>query len=380
MNTLALLPNKQALRRRPKRVASLAVLPVFFKLQGKKVIVAGGTDAAAWKAELLAASGATVEVFAPSLSTTFREIIAANPHAFNHHQSIWSETCFAGAVLCICDAASEREAQDFYGAAMRAGVPVNVIDKPNFCQFQFGSIINRSPAIISISTDGAAPILGQAIRRRIETVLPPGLKIWAQLARDIRIHVNQRLAIGTLRRKFWERFVDRAFSAEVVKTTKHEMLDDILQLGSGHGPNEGKITLVGAGPGEADLLTLKAVRALQSADIIMFDDQVSDDVLELARREARRMLVGESQSCETCKHEETIEIMVKLAKAGKNVVRLRFADPASSADALAEMFSLEQRGFSVGIIPGISSAGRSIAPAPADTAGTQSEACQNLVG
>lgn len=175
-------------RSRPARVGALASLPLFFPLEGRKVLLAGGTEAAAWKAELLAAAGADVHVHAQELEPAFEALLVAGSikGRFIHHRSCWSQQDFEGAALAIADAESDEEAEAFVLAARRSGVPVNVIDNPAYCDFQFGSIVNRSPVVIGISTNGVAPILGQAIRRRIETLMPESLQGWAQLASRLR--------------------------------------------------------------------------------------------------------------------------------------------------------------------------------------------------
>ncbi|CAH0342189.1 siroheme synthase CysG [Rhizobium sp. CECT 9324] len=370
-------------RPRPERVAPLAKLPVFWALEGKTVIVAGGTDGAAWKAELLAACGALVHVYCPEdeLSEVMASLIDAHSPADEPisplegemsgrtdggsptrtggivcHPHHWHADIFKNASLALADCETDEEAESFHTAARAAGVPVNVIDKPAFCQFQFGSIVNRSPVIVSISTDGAAPILAQAIRRRIETLLPQALKGWAELARDIRERVNERLAPGPQRRTFWERFVDHTFASnqspeegvERVLLTEAESLSEA--------PATGRVTLVGAGPGDAELLTLKAVRALQSADVILFDDLVSSEVLELARREAKRMLVGKRGGRESCKQDDINAMMVNFAKAGKRVVRLKSGDPMIFGRAGEEIARLQAEGIPVDVVPGITAA------------------------
>ncbi len=341
-----------------KRMAALATLPVFYKLQGRKVLVAGGSEAAAWKAELLAAAGAEVHVYADALDPVFAELISAPDVSGSYvwQQRPWSADSFDNAQIAICDAQSEGEAQAFYCAARAAGVAVNVIDKPAFCEFQFGSIVNRSPAVIAISTDGAAPILGQAIRRRIETLISPSVASWAQLAQSIRSKVNERLAPGLERRAFWEAFVDRAFGAEPAHDTLTDLLAQAGTIKAARGSSQGRVTLVGAGPGDAELLTLKAVRALQAADVILFDDLVSNEVLELARREAKRMLVGKRGGRESCKQDEINDTMVRLAKAGKHVVRLKGGDPMIFGRAGEEIARLEAEGIAVCVVPGITSA------------------------
>ncbi|MCB1512335.1 MAG: uroporphyrinogen-III C-methyltransferase, partial [Hyphomicrobiaceae bacterium] len=172
----------------PQRIASLAKLPVFLDLAGKRAVVAGGTAAAAWKAELLAAAGARVAVYAAELCAEMQALIERQSAAGHiaHIAAGWSNDALADAAVAVADIEDEDEAAAFVAAARTAGVPANVIDKPAYCQFQFGSIVNRSPVVIGISTDGAAPILGQAIRRRIETLLPASLAGWAALAKDIR--------------------------------------------------------------------------------------------------------------------------------------------------------------------------------------------------
>lgn len=355
MDVLQQLRNKT-----PARMAPLAKLPVFWALEGRQVIVAGGSDAAAWKAELLAACGAQVHVHAPDLTETFTRLIARKSDhpkgSFIHHEKPWTEACFTGAVLAIGDCETEAEAASFYDCARRAGVPVNVIDKPAFCQFQFGSIVNRSPVVVSISTDGAAPILAQAIRRRIETLLPASLKGWAEIAQRLRERINERLEPGPQRRVFWERFVDRVFRSEPAPQAESGLIRDAERLAVDLPPGKGHVTLVGAGPGDAELLTLKAVRALQAADIILFDDLVSDEVLELSRREAKRLLVGKRGGRESCRQEDINEMMLTLANAGKRVVRLKSGDPMIFGRAGEEIACLQNAGISVDVVPGITAA------------------------
>lgn len=338
---------------RQERIASLASLPVFFDLKGKSVLVAGGSDGAAWKAELLAAAGAEVHVYCPmdELSGAFQETL----DHFVHHDTFWRAAYFKSFALAIGDCKTEEEARCFHDHAVAAGVPVNVIDKPTFCQFKFGSIVNRSPVVIGISTDGAAPILGQAIRRRIETLLPQSLKAWALLAQAIRAHVTDALT-SVQRRNFWERFVDRAFAGEEPDADAvPALITEADRIRSNANP-AGHVTLVGAGPGDAELLTLKAVRALQAADVILFDDLVSGEVLELARREAKRMLVGKRGGRESCRQEDINATMLAFAKAGKRVVRLKSGDPMIFGRAGEEIAHLDRENIPVDVIPGITAA------------------------
>lgn len=342
----------------PPRMEALAKLPVFFDLDGKRTVLVGGTAAAAWKAELLAAAGANVQVYATALDGEMAALLerGAASGSLAHHSRPWGTDIFAGAAIALADLADEAQAEAFYCAAKAAGVPVNVIDKPAYCQFQFGSIVNRSPVVISISTDGGAPVLGQAIRRRIETLLPASLAAWAKRAKEIRSEVNARFAHGLQRRAFWELFSDRAFG-KAPREGDFDSCHHLIAAMTGSATEaDGKVTLVGAGPGDAELLTLKAVRALQAADVILFDDLVSDDVLELARREAKRMLVGKRSGRDSCRQDEINDLMIKLARQGKHVVRLKSGDPMVFGRAGEEIARLTDEGVEVGIVPGISSA------------------------
>lgn len=342
----------------PPRMGALAKLPVFLDLQGRRAIVAGGTAPAAWKAELLAAAGADVHVYARDLSPEMNDLFArgASAGTLTHHARPWSIDVLAGAAVALADTEDEYEARAFSCSARQAGVPVNVIDKPRFCQFQFGSIVNRSPVVIGISTDGAAPILGQAIRRRIEMLLPPALAQWGQLAKRLRGTVGRMLSPGPERRAFWERFAEKAFIAPAPSADGAEISTWLADAQGGAVAGQGRVTLVGAGPGDAELLTIKAVRALQSADVILYDDLVSDEVLELARREAKRMMVGKRGGRDSCRQEDINDLMVKLARQGKHVVRLKCGDPMVFGRAGEEIDRLTAEGIPATVVPGITSA------------------------
>lgn len=360
MPSVSLLPssmNAQQDRSAARCIGPLATLPLFFKLKEQKVLVAGGSAAAAWKVELLVAAGAQVQLHAQDLDAAFLPLLEddAFSGSISWHREEWTGESFSDAVVAIADIENDGEARAFYRAGRAAGVAVNVIDKPQYCSFKFGSIVNRSPVVIGISSDGSSPILAQAIRRRIETLIPRSLAHWARIAKDLRGRVSSGLPSKCQRRQFWERFSDLAFGAAPDADTADKLLADYRKQISG-GSGFGRVTLVGAGPGDAEFLTLKAVRALQAADIILYDNLVSDEVLELARREAKRMLVGKRGGRKSCRQEDINEMMVKLAKAGKNVVRLKSGDPMVFGRAGEEIARLQDEGIAVSSIPGITAA------------------------
>ena len=309
---------------RPPRMDRLARLPVFYALDGKRAIVAGGNAGAAWKAELLSAAGATVDVFAREMSEEMRAVAVEAPNgAISLQARNWHEADLDGAAMAVGAFEDEAEAGRFAAAARARGVPVNIVDKPAFCDFAFGSIVNRSPLVIGISTDGAAPIFGQAIRAKLEALIPAGFARWAEAAKDWRRSVQTSGLSFAGRRRFWQLFTVRA----VTNPNQNPGGADFESLlaktrGEGTSVDRGSVTLVGAGPGDSEFLTLRAVRALQSADVILIDDLVSPEVLDFARREAKKMLVGKTGHGPSCKQQDINRLMISLAKSGKRLCLL----------------------------------------------------------
>lgn len=341
------------------RIEPLATLPLFHKLEGRKVVLAGSGDGALWKAELLAAAGADLLVLADNDCAGFAALASSPPAGkVTVLPRSWQPPDLAGAALAIGEIEEDEEARAFVTAARVAGVPVNVIDKPAFCDFAFGSVVNRSPLVVAVSTDGAAPVFGQAIRAKIEALLPTGLKGWAQAAKDWRPAVQARDLAFALRRDFWERFTARALAEpdRAPELSDHAGLEQALDRIAAKAEPQGRVTLVGAGPGDPELLTLKAIRVLQSADIILYDDLVSAGVLELARREAKRLLVGKRGYAPSVKQDDINAMMVALAGQGKHVVRLKSGDPGIFGRAGEEIEACTRAGIPVSLVPGISAA------------------------
>lgn len=343
---------------RPARLAPLASLPVFLSLAGKRVVVAGSAAPVVWKAELMAAAGAQVSVYAPNPDTELDALAAAHGNSITLVRREWAPEDLRGAVVAIGDIVTPREAARFAAAARRYGALVNVIDQPAFCAFQFGAIVNRSPVVIGISTDGAAPVLAQAIRRRVEAVLPPALAAWAAAAKRFRDRLVSLLPGRADRRVFWERFVDEAFAAtrDVGREDLERLAGAVRSDGAPASGHAGEVVLVGAGPGDPDLLTLKAVRALQAAEVILYDRLVPDPVLELGRREAQRIRVGKEGHGPSCRQEDISALLVSLAREGKRVVRLKGGDPAIFARTGEEVAACRRAGIPVRIVPGITAA------------------------
>jgi uroporphyrin-III C-methyltransferase/precorrin-2 dehydrogenase/sirohydrochlorin ferrochelatase len=338
-----------------RAIEPLATLPVFFKLGDRPVLLAGAGTGIAWKAELLSATGARVRLCAPAASVELVEAVTRLV-GVEFCARRWEEGDFEGVALAILDAADDGEAQAFRAAARRCGAPVNVVDRPEFCDFSFGSVVNRSPLIVAISTDGAAPVFGQALRVRIEAMLPPALKAWAAAARDWRARVAPLGWDFRRRRGFWERFAELALGAGDRPPGDGDFAALADAADPGAAPAEGRITLVGAGPGDPELLTLKAVRSLQSADVILYDSLVGPGALELARREALREDVGKRAGAPSPKQAEITARMIALALSGKRVVRLKGGDPGVFGRANEEISAARAAGVEVEIVPGVTTA------------------------
>jgi uroporphyrin-III C-methyltransferase/precorrin-2 dehydrogenase/sirohydrochlorin ferrochelatase len=337
----------------------LATLPLFFPLDARRAVVIGGSEAAAWKAELLSAAGASVAVMSREPCAEM-EALAAEPPAgaVRLERCAWSPSDLDGAALVVAAAEDEEEAQAIFSAARALGVPVNVIDRPAFCTFQFGAIVNRSPLVVGISTDGAAPVLGQAIRSRIEALLPRGFARWTDAAKAWRAELAGLDIGAAVRRRFWEAFASLALRAPDRAPDRKDWETLLHGARSGRDVLEatGHVSLVGAGPGDPELLTLKAVRALRTADVILFDDLVASEVLDFARREAKRLLVGKTGHRPSCKQDDINTLMVSLARSGKRVVRLKAGDPMIFGRAGEEIAALEAAGIPFDVVPGIGAA------------------------
>jgi uroporphyrin-III C-methyltransferase / precorrin-2 dehydrogenase / sirohydrochlorin ferrochelatase len=338
------------------RMKPLARLPVFLALEGRRAMVAGGAANAAWKAELLSAAGATVDVYAQDSGDEMAALAADQPRIVLHRRE-WCVGDLAGAAIAVGACDGDDEAARFAAAARAAGVPVNVIDKPAFCDFAFGAIVNRSPLVIGISTDGAAPVFGQAIRARIEALMPAGFARWAEAARRWRAELKSSGLSFNGRRRFWQLFT-RAALQDPDRVPARPDYDRLLGAAAAEAASveRGSVTLVGAGPGDPELLTLRAVRALQSADVILFDDLVAPQILDYARREARKMLVGKTGYGPSCKQDEINGLMVALAGAGRRVVRLKGGDPMIFGRADEEIAACRRAGVPVEVVPGVTAA------------------------
>ena len=341
--------------KRAPRMEPLARLPIFLALDGKRAVVAGDGPAVAWKAELLSAAGADVVVFAKCPCEELHALAAQPPRgAIVLQHRAWQAEDFCGAAVAVAGFDDDRDAQRFAEAARAAGVPVNVIDKPAHCDFSFGAIVNRSPLVIGISTDGAAPVFAQAIRGRLEAMIPRGFAGWAEAARRWRKAIQSSGLSFAARRRFWQVFARFAL-AHPDRAPAQSDFDSVLRQTRTEAmpADAGSVTFVGAGPGDPELLTLRAVRALQSADVILIDDLVAPDILDFARREARKMPVGNPGQSAPAHAGNVNATMVALAKSGKRVVWLKHGDAAMLGRPGGEIAACRAAGVAVEVVPGV---------------------------
>ena len=346
-----------ALERRPApahvpRMAALARLPIFLAIAGKRAVVAGDGAPVAWKAELLSAAGAEVDVFAERPCEELRAVAAQAPRGVIRLQyRAWQAADLRGAALAVGGFDDEAQAQSFAAAARTAGVPVNLIDKPAHCDFSFGAIVNRSPLVIGISTDGAAPVFGQAIRARLETMLPHGFGRWADAARSWRRRVQSARLSLAARHRFWQAFAHLAL-ANPEREPAPSDFDALLNVSSGNDDaGIGTLTLICAVCSDPELLTLRAVRVLQTSDVILIDDRVSADIVDFARREARKMLVGSTPNARSGTADDTGALAIALTKSGERVAWLTGGVIRSRAEeAIA---ACRAAGIAVEIVPGV---------------------------
>ena len=337
------------------RMAALARLPIFLALEGKRAIVVGNDAAVAWKAELLSAAGAAVDVFAERPCEELCAVAARAPRGVIALQCrAWRDADLRGAAVAVGGFDDDDEAKSFAAAARAAGVPVNVIDRPAHCDFTFGAIVNRSPLVIGISTSGAAPVFAQAIRAWIEAVIPHGFARWAAAARRWRGAVHSSGLSFAARLRLWQAFTRLAFThpqREPAQSDFDALLQDKVAA------DVGALTLIGTGAGDPELLTLRAVHALQSADVILIDGLVAPDILDFARREARKIPVGASDDGTTA--------AIALANSGKRVAWLT-ADPVLRGGGGAAIGTCSAAGIAVEVAPEVGAVdGRTCVFAPA---------------
>jgi uroporphyrin-III C-methyltransferase / precorrin-2 dehydrogenase / sirohydrochlorin ferrochelatase len=324
--------------------------PIFFDLRGRKVTVVGGGEEAVRKVRLLLKTEAEIAVIAADLHTELR----------NNPRIQWLSDIYAGSLLdgaaLVYSADPDLNAQVSADAQARS-IPVNAVDEADISTFIVPSIVDRDPVVIAIGTEGTAPVLGQGIRAKIDAMLPQNIGALATRASALRDYVAKHVPHGNRRRAFWQDFffgkVRDAFNSGN-KREFSQSFKEIIETEAS--PAQGRVSLVGAGPGDPELLTLKAHRKIQEADVIVYDRLVGAGILEMARRDAVRIPVGKTPYEASIKQSEINDILIREASKGLHVVRLKGGDPYIFGRGGEEQAALVARGIPVDVVPGITAA------------------------
>ncbi|MGB2139103.1 MAG: siroheme synthase CysG [Psychrobacter sp.] len=363
--------------------------PLFFKLDNRKVLIVGGGDVALRKADLLSRAGAAITIVAPSICDELHALLSDEKHTLIYEN--YNKKYMQGARVIIAGTDDEALNHQIHADATALNIPVNVVDTPHLCDFIFPAIVDRNPIVIGISSNGKAPVLARLLRARLETLIPQGYGKLAKLAGEFRSEVKNKIPTLTGRRQFWERAFEGKVSelifagneteataqlqkdlAETAKKIANQHSDDTEVVTnsaanldnqdtdsdiSNKGENPvGEVYIVGAGPGDPELLTFKALRLMQQADIVFYDALVSPQVLDLCRRDADKVYVGKKRSNHAVAQLGINELLINEAKKGRRVVRLKGGDPFIFGRGGEEIESLRAHGVPYQVVPGITAA------------------------
>ena len=333
-------------------------LPIFLALGDEPCLLVGGTHAAEPKARLLRRAGARLVLVAPSLTPELHEL-TGDP-GVEWRRRAFREDDLDDMRLVVIAANDESLARTVAAAARRRGIPVNAVDRRALCTFILPSILDRSPLIAALSTGGAAPILARILRARLETIIPAGFGRLARFVGRIRPDILQRIEDPTRRRRLFEDVVDGPIGEHVLagrEPEAHAALDTLLaDVEARREATTGEVYLVGAGPGDPDLLTFRALRLMQKADVVVYDRLVSREVLDLTRRDAERIYAGKQPGNHAVPQDEINDLLVRLALAGSRVLRLKGGDPFIFGRGGEEIETLASFGVPFQIVPGITAA------------------------
>lgn len=329
--------------------------PIFCQLNNKPCLLVGGGEVAERKARLLMDAGAVISVVAPTFTPQFMQW--QNEQRLQCFTAEFSVADLADKWLVIAATDNEQVNQLVYQQATEQRIFCNVVDSPKQASFIMPSVIDRSPIMVAISSGGKAPVLARILREKMEQWLPNSLGALAQLAGKLREQVKQRFATMGARRYFGERFfADKALQAEIDAGRDNGIQQRISTLLAENNQPQGSVVLVGAGPGDAGLMTIKGLQQCQQADVVVYDRLVSDEVMHLVRRDAERIYVGKRAGFHCVPQEEINQILINHAKAGKRVVRLKGGDPFIFGRGSEELEALIEHQIPFSVVPGITAA------------------------
>jgi uroporphyrin-III C-methyltransferase/precorrin-2 dehydrogenase/sirohydrochlorin ferrochelatase len=327
-------------------------LPIFLDVKARNCLVVGGNEVAFRKATLLVDAGAKVIAVAPTFDGAFDQLSDCECVA-----ETFQSRHLDGVVLVFAATDNEVLDQQVVQQARDLNIPVNVVDRPELCTFIVPSILDRSPLMVAFSTGGTSPMLARMLRAKLETMIPQGYGNLAKFASRFRALLKQRIVDPVKRRIFWEKVLEGEVAEKVLvgdevgaEARLHEILADE------YSNQTGAVYLVGAGPGDPDLLTFRALRLMQKADVVIYDNLVSAPILEMMRRDATRIYAGKERADHTMQQEDINHLLVRLAKEGKQVLRLKGGDPFIFGRGGEEIETLAEHGITFQVVPGITAA------------------------
>jgi uroporphyrin-III C-methyltransferase/precorrin-2 dehydrogenase/sirohydrochlorin ferrochelatase len=332
------------------------LLPIFLDIKSRPCLVVGGGDVAARKVASLLRAGAAVRVVSPRLNEALGRQAEAGDIV--HVARPFEDADIDGMRLIIAATADREVNRRISRLADARGIPVNVVDQPQDCSFLLPSVIDRSPVVVAVSTTKASPVLARLLRTRLESMIPAGYGRLAELCARYRDAVKERFSDQRDRRRFWDRVLqggvaERVFSGhmdEIDAAMQRELAETAPSGGMG------EVYLVGAGPGDPDLITFRALRLMQQADVVIYDRLVAKPILDMVRRDARKIYVGKERNNHVMRQEEINRLLADLAKEGHRVLRLKGGDPFIFGRGGEEIDTLAAEGVPFQVVPGITAA------------------------
>ncbi len=334
-------------------------LPVFLDIRGRNVLVDGGGTVAARRVERALTAGARVSAFDPNPSEEMRLLFGTTDRLV-HHPRLPEQADVEGCAVVY--GASEDETRDaaLYAWSGEARVLCNIADVSDRCDFITPSIVDRSPIVIAISSGGTAPVISRILKARIEATLPAAYGRLAEFVGAFRQRIAAKISGSLDRRRFWERMIDGPagdfFLAGNAGRARSQIEADLSSVTAQPQVPTGEVYLVGAGPGDPDLLTFRALRLMQRADVVLHDRLIGDGILSLVRRDAERINVGKLPKAHTMPQQDISRLLVRLAGEGKRVLRLKGGDPFIFGRGGEEIESLAAAGIDFEVVPGITAA------------------------
>lgn len=332
-------------------------LPIFVDLKDRPCLVVGGGDIAARKAGLLRKAHAKVTIVSPKTSAMTQALIDADEVKWIN--SLFADDLLIGCSLAIAATDNEQVNRQVYQQAKIHNILVNVADCPELCDFILPSILDRSPIVVAVSSGGKSPILARQLRARLETLIPPAYANLAEIVGRYRKAVQDKLPKISMRRRFWDSILQGKVAAHVLAGRDQSAIN-LLQVTLDNVKTDhlqtGEVYLVGAGPGDPELLTFKALRLMQQADIVFYDRLVSKEVLSLVRREAEQVYVGKQRAWHAVRQQEINQLLLTQARHGKRVLRLKGGDPFIFGRGGEEIATLAAQKIPFQVVPGITAA------------------------